>query len=100
LRALDANARFSREVHVPAEQRVVRETLRNYNAMQIGAMDVLRAQGVQLSAERRSVALLADAWNARLDLEELLAGSANDARLTDGRHAGSESTERDIQGAH
>jgi len=82
LRALDADARFSREVHVPAEQRVVRETLRNFNAMQIGPFDVLRAQGMELMAERRGVSLLADAWKARLDLEELLAGSANDARLT------------------
>jgi outer membrane protein TolC len=100
LRALDANARFSREVHVPAQQRVVRETLRNYNAMQIGAMDVLRAQGIEIAAERRGVALLADAWNARLDLEELLAGSANDARIAADMHVESDPTDFDFTGAH
>ncbi len=81
LRALDTDVRFARDVVVPVEQRLVRETLRNYNAMQIGAMDVLHAQGLALDAERRAAALLAEAWLARLDLEELLAGHANDARL-------------------
>jgi len=80
LRALAGDARFARDVLVPAEQQVVLETLRNYNAMQVGVFDVLRAQGAELAAERRAVTLAAKAAQARLDLEELLAGSANGAR--------------------
>ncbi len=100
LRSLDADARFSREVHVPAEQRVVRETLRNYNAMQIGAFDVLRAQGQEIAAERRGVEILAAAWKARLDLEELLAGRANGSRSSMERGGDDETTERGTKGSH
>lgn len=100
LRALDADAKFSRDVHVPAEQRVVRETLRNYNAMQIGAVDVLRAQGLEIAAERRGVELLSEAWRARLDLEELLAGRANPARLMMDRRGEGETTGRGSKGIH
>ncbi len=100
LRSLDADARFARDVHVPAEQRVVRETLRNYNAMQVGVFDVLRAQGAEIGAERHAVALLAEAWKARLDLEELLAGSANDARIEVDGHASARLAARAGQGGH
>lgn len=100
LRALDADARFARDVLVPAEHRVVVETLRNYNAMQIGPFDVLRAQGAELAAERRAVTLRAEAWRARLDLQELLAGSADDARLAADGHGSAESAARAARGAH
>ncbi|MBL8860610.1 MAG: TolC family protein [Planctomycetes bacterium] len=100
LRALDAEARFAREVLVPAELRVVEETLRNYNAMQVGVFDVLRAQGVALAADRRRVALSAEAAKARLDLEELLAGRANDARLFLDGHSAAGSTPRTTAGGH
>jgi len=100
LRSLDADARFARDVHVPAERRVVEETLRNYNAMQVGAFDVLRAQGLEIGAERHAVALLAEAWKARLDLEELLAGSANGARIEVDGHASARLAARTGQGGH
>lgn len=100
LRSLEADARFAREVHVPAERRVVEETLRNYNAMQVGAFDVLRAQGVEIGAERHAVALLAEAWKARLDLEELLAGRANDERIAADGHASARLAARTTQGGH
>ncbi len=99
LRALDADARFSRAVDVPAKHRVVVETLRNFNAMQIGPFDVLRAQGMEIEAERRGVTLLAEAWKARLDLDELLAGGANDARLFADGHQGMDAAGA-AQGAH
>ncbi|HEU4419043.1 MAG TPA: TolC family protein [Planctomycetota bacterium] len=66
--------RFSREVHRPLRAEVVRTTLQHYNAMQIGAFDVLRAQQRQLADDREHAVLLHHAWLARLDLLELLAG--------------------------
>lgn len=67
----------SRVVHaelLPQSSRFVRETLRNYNAMQIGVFEVLAAKQQEIDAAREGVELLRDAWLARRDLEELLAG--------------------------
>jgi len=74
LRGYSYAARHARTVLVPAERSVVEETLRNFNAMQIGAFDVLVARRNELAAERRAVQLEAAAHQARLDLDELLAG--------------------------
>ncbi|HLU40056.1 MAG TPA: TolC family protein [Planctomycetota bacterium] len=60
---------------LPARARFVRETLQNYNAMQIGAFTVFAARRAELLAEREHLEALRDAWLARIDLEELLAGS-------------------------
>jgi len=68
-------ARFQRETHLPHREAVVRTTLQTYNAMQIGAFDVLLARRRQLDDEREHVTTLRDAHLARLDLQELLAGS-------------------------
>lgn len=82
-RARSANARATsiREVELPLAARLVRETLRNYNAMQIGVFDVLLARQQQSEAARSYVETLREAWLARMDLEELLAGSLNRARI-------------------
>ncbi|HZN41134.1 MAG TPA: TolC family protein [Planctomycetota bacterium] len=66
--------RFSREVHRPLRAEVVRTTLQHYNAMQIGAFDVLREKQRQLADDREHAVLLHHAHLARLDLLELLAG--------------------------
>jgi cobalt-zinc-cadmium efflux system outer membrane protein len=68
-------ARRAREDLVPLRARLVRETLREYNAMQIGAFDVLAARRLELAAGREALELLEMAWLARLDLEELCAGA-------------------------
>ncbi len=59
----------------PLHARFVRETVQQYNAMQIGAFDVLSARGGELAAEERASELALAARVAELDLEELLAGS-------------------------
>jgi cobalt-zinc-cadmium efflux system outer membrane protein len=60
----------------------VRETLRNYNAMQIGVFDVFVAKQQEIEARRSYVGTLRDAWLARIDLEELMAGGLNDERVS------------------
>jgi cobalt-zinc-cadmium efflux system outer membrane protein len=79
--SLRDQARFIREDELPKAKRLVRETLRNYNAMQVGAFDVLLAKQQEIEAAQRYVETLRDAWVARLDLEELLAGSLNTERI-------------------
>jgi cobalt-zinc-cadmium efflux system outer membrane protein len=72
--------RALRETYLPLRARLVVETLQSYNAMQIGAFDVLRAKELERDAEREHVETLRDAWLARLDLQELLAGALPRAR--------------------
>lgn len=79
--ALTARLRYLREVYLPLRARLVEEGLQFFNAMQIGAFDVLRAKQQELDARREQVETLGEAWLAALDLGELLAGSLNPARL-------------------
>ncbi len=69
-----ARAAFLAGELMPVTARFVRETLRNYNAMQIGAFEVLRARRQEVEVMRDHLEAVRDAWLARLDLEELLAG--------------------------
>jgi hypothetical protein len=81
--ALRDRVAYIRTVHLPIRHRLVRETLQYYNAMQVGAFDVLLAKQEEIAAGQELLETLRDAWLARLDLEELLAGSFNSARLGD-----------------
>ena len=81
VRGLRAAELQARTLLVPAERRLVEETLRNFNAMQVGAFDVLRARIRELEAERRAARLRHELRLARLDLAELEAGSLSRARL-------------------
>lgn len=71
---LAERAAFLRDQHLPQRERVVRAVAQHYNAMQIGAFDVLDARKAQLADEREHVLVRRDALLARLDLERLLAG--------------------------
>lgn len=67
--------RHLRDVVLPLRARLVREVVQYYNAMQIGAFEVLDAKQRETEARREHVEALEDAWLARIDLEELLAGA-------------------------
>jgi len=81
LTALRERVRYLREVYLPLRERLVREGLQFFNAMQIGAFDVLRAKQQEMDARREQAETIRDTWLALLDLRELLAGSLNPARL-------------------
>lgn len=66
---------FLRQELLPAQDKLLHETLQNYNAMQIGVFEVLAQKQQQLAAAREHMSTLRDAWLTRIDLEELLAGS-------------------------
>ena len=80
--SLRDRARALRETYLPLRARLVQEVLQNYNAMQIGAFPVLEARQHEIDAQREHLETLREAWTARLDLEEILAGSLDRARLT------------------
>lgn len=72
---LAVRGEYLRDVHLPIHDQLVRATLRNFNAMQVGAFDVLATRRRELAAERDHVVTLRETWRARFDLEQLLAGS-------------------------
>ena len=75
-RALSAQARVAqyRETLLPLRERVVRQSLLHYNAMQIGVFQLLQARREQVDAGRGYVATLLEYWRSRAALEQLLAG--------------------------
>jgi cobalt-zinc-cadmium efflux system outer membrane protein len=68
-------ARLAHAELQPLARRHVHEVLQQYNAMQVGVFDVLDVRRGELEAARATLHHLRDAWLARIDLEELLAGS-------------------------
>jgi cobalt-zinc-cadmium efflux system outer membrane protein len=73
--------RVLREVYVPLRMKYVDDTMRSFNAMQIGAFDVLDAKLGEADARREHAEALLAAWVARFDLDELLAGHLHAERL-------------------
>lgn len=63
-----------RRVMLPVRDLVVQETRLQYNAMQLGPLDLLRAKEQQIDAATRYVDALRDYWMARADLGLILAG--------------------------
>jgi cobalt-zinc-cadmium efflux system outer membrane protein len=59
---------------LPVQQAIVRETELQYNAMQLGPLDLLRAKEHQIETAARYVEALRDYWTARADLGLVLAG--------------------------
>jgi outer membrane protein TolC len=78
---LRAREAYVRETYLPLRSRLVDQTMQTFNAMQIGAFDVLDAKEAEADARREHVQTLEAAWLARLDLAELLAGSLDRERI-------------------
>ncbi len=100
LLARSERAMYLHDVHLPVRARLVQETLQNYNAMQIGAFEVLLAKQQEIEAGRQYVETLRDAHLARLDVEELIAGNLNHERLASEDSAGSHAMPNSKNGDH
>jgi cobalt-zinc-cadmium efflux system outer membrane protein len=74
LQGAEDRARYSRDILLPLRERIVRETQLQYNAMQLGVFDLLRAREQQMQAALAYVETLLDYWLARTELEQLLSG--------------------------
>lgn len=79
--SLAERERFLRETYVAARERVTHETLLVYNAMQIGAFDVLAARHAEFDAQREHLDTRLALDLTRLDVEELLAGRFHRGRV-------------------
>jgi cobalt-zinc-cadmium efflux system outer membrane protein len=95
--SLRDRAHYQREVLAPLEEALVLETVRNYNAMQIGAFDVLEQRQQELDAALEHAATSREAWRSRIDLDELLAGSLRPMRSLQLTSRANGKTARDTQ---
>jgi outer membrane protein TolC len=59
---------------MPAQQRIVDETLLQYNAMQIGVFDLLQSKREQLELQLAEVEAIERYWQSRAAYDALLAG--------------------------
>ena len=76
-------------------QELSQQTLRQYNAMQVGVFGLLQAQEAEAQAARRYADALAAYWDARTDLDALLAGRMPDLGTSMRPASGSASPSRD-----
>lgn len=74
-----------RDVLLPARSRALDETVLQYNAMQVGVFEVLRAQAAVTDAASTYVDTLLDHHRARAALEQLLAGRHQGLELSASR---------------
>ncbi|MCS7050905.1 MAG: TolC family protein, partial [Thermomicrobium sp.] len=63
-----------RDTLLPVLDRVVQETQLQYNAMQVGPFELLRAKEQQIATAVRYIDTLREYWSARADLALILAG--------------------------
>ncbi len=71
-----STALFYRDEVVPLRVRITADTQLQYNAMQVGAFQLLAAKEREIDAGRRSALALRDYWLARAALEHVLAGGS------------------------
>jgi cobalt-zinc-cadmium efflux system outer membrane protein len=74
LSSAEARARQYQSVLLPAQQRVTKQTLLQYNAMQIGIFQLLEARREELVVQTEYVDTLCEYWDAMAALGALLAG--------------------------
>jgi len=71
-------ALYYRDILLPLHDRIVNETQLQYNAMQLGPFQLLRAREQQIQTAVTYIEALRDYWFARADLGQLLSGEARD----------------------
>jgi len=67
-------ALYYRDIVLPLRERIVNETQLQYNAMQIGPLDLLRAREQQIQTAVAYVETLLDYWVTHTHLGQLLSG--------------------------
>lgn len=74
LEAAKEMARHYRQVVLPLRERITNETQLQYNAMQVGLLDLLRAREQQIEAGKAYVHTLYEYWSAKTAIELLFRG--------------------------
>jgi outer membrane protein, heavy metal efflux system len=74
VKAAAERARHCHEVVLPLRKEVVKQTLLQYNAMQIGVFHLLQVRREELETEHACVEAMRTYWTQRTELDALLAG--------------------------
>jgi cobalt-zinc-cadmium efflux system outer membrane protein len=70
-------ARFYYDELVPDQRRILKESLINYNAMDIGNFELFTAKAEEARTEREYLEAVRDYWIARAELERAVGGNLN-----------------------
>ena len=73
-----SRAEYYRTTILPLRRSILQETQKQYNAMLLGAFQLLAAKENQISAGGRYIEALREYWIARSELDELLGPTAAD----------------------
>jgi cobalt-zinc-cadmium efflux system outer membrane protein len=74
-------ALYYRDILLPLHERIVNEAQLQYNAMQLGPFQLLRAREQQIQTAVAYIESLRDYWLARADVEQILNGRLPNSRL-------------------
>jgi cobalt-zinc-cadmium efflux system outer membrane protein len=78
-------ARFYYDELVPDQRRILKESLINYNAMDIGNFELFTAKAEEARTEREYLEAVRDYWIARAELERAVGGNLNIRESADGK---------------
>lgn len=82
LEAAEARVAYFQQIILPLSQEVVEQSQREYNAMQIGAFELLQARQQQINAGARYIDALTEYWLAHGSLETLSIGGSGEINTT------------------
>ena len=91
-------ALYYRDILLPLHERIANEAQLQYNAMQLGPFQLLRAREQQIQTAVAYVESLRDYWLARADVEQILSGRLPTSRLVSVRSTSGQSGTLDSEG--
>src|SRR5580692_6191970 len=78
-------ARFYRDELLPGERRILKESLTQYNAMEIQNFELFSTKAEEARTEREYLEAVRDYWISRAELERAVGGNLNPRQLDDGK---------------
>lgn len=91
-------ALYYRDILLPLRERIVNEAQLQYNAMQLGPFQLLRAREQQIQTAVEYIESLRDYWLARGDVEQILSGRLPSSRVVSTRTTSGQSGTVDSEG--
>ena len=91
-------ALYYRDILLPLRERIVNEAQLQYNAMQLGPFQLLRAREQQIQTAVAYIESLRDYWLARADVEQILNGRLPNSRLGSTKSTSGQSETLDSKG--
>jgi cobalt-zinc-cadmium efflux system outer membrane protein len=78
-------ARFYQEELLRSERQILSESLKNYNAMEIGNFELFTTKAEEARTEREYLEAVRDYWIIRAELERAVGGSLRPRQLSEGK---------------